>query len=70
MTDGLTALILRIALRYFALPIAIWFGAPEDVVREILSDPDTLALSVVLFGGMAAAIEGWTTLVRARGGKT
>lgn len=70
MTDGTLALLVRILLRYVAGPFAIWLGLPPEMASELVSHPDTLALALVVVGGIAGIVEAWTAWARRRGGKT
>ena len=62
--------IARIVLRYLAVPLALWLGAPEDVTGEIADDPNTLLIIITIVGAIAAAVETWWLRARNKGRAT
>jgi hypothetical protein len=69
--QGLAALIVRIGLRYLAIPLAVWLGLPDDVTREVVQDVELNALLVMgVTLAIGAVVEAWTAWARKSGGKT
>ena len=61
---------IRIALRYGVPVFALWFGMPEDILNELLADPEFLNLIGMVSIAAAVVIEGWYLWAKSQGGST
>lgn len=61
---------LRIASRYLAPMLALYFGMPGEIVAEVLEDPDVLYLAGIVLTAAIGAIETWYLMAKRRGRST
>lgn len=62
--------LVRILLRYLAVPVLLWLGTPAETAHQIINDPDIRLMLIAGVPLIAASIEGWWVWARRRGRPT